>query len=385
MKQIKICGITTRAATSRVMLDNFSFLIQNGYKAYIVCEHDARLQKELEERKIEYIPIKIKSGIVGPCEVLKNIYVMYQIFRRENFDIIQYASSNASLYACIAGYFARIQKRILPQWGLTYLGFSGIKRSIFKLLEKLTCALSTNIQPDSHTNMRYAISEKLYDKEKANVIWNGSACGLNLNRFDITKKEQWRYEIRKELKIEDNAKVYGFIGRVVRDKGINELLEAFNIFTYTNEAKYLVVLGPLDGLDEIHPDLVKKSQSNDKIIFTGPRKDINKCYAALDFVVMPSYREGFSMVLLESAAMAIPVISSNINGSTDFVIENMTGLLFDVKSTNALVEALDKSYLLSSLDYKKLSSGAYEKAIVEFNQEDFNKYYLKDRNYLLGV
>lgn len=379
-KNIKICGITTRAATSRVMLNNLEFLNQHGYDACIICEPDKLLESDLKLKNIRYIPFPMKAGTVNVFEVVKNVIAFIKIFRKERFDIIQYASCNASLYASIAGFITQVPVRILLQWGLTYLGFSGTKLKIFRLIEKITCRLSTHVQPDSHSNFKFAVEEHLFPSKKGNVIWHGSACGLDFSRFDITKKNIWREQIRSEFSISSDAKIYGFIGRVVRDKGINELLEAFIRYTSVYDNNYLLILGPLDGLDELREDLVKETITNRKIIFTGGRSDINKCYASLDYVVMPSYREGFSMVLLEAAAMGIPVISSNINGSIDFVIEKETGFLFDVKSSDSLYEALVKSYNISEGEYSALSQEAYNTAVTGYNLNQFNQYYLIDRN-----
>ena len=322
----------------------------------------------------------MKAGTVNVFEVIKNVIAFIKIFRKERFDIIQYASCNASLYASIAGYITQVPVRILLQWGLTYLGFSGTKYKIFRFIEKITCVLSTHIQPDSHSNFKFAVEENLFPSSKGNVIWNGSACGLDFSRFDISQKKIWGEQIRSEFSISSNAKVYGFIGRVVRDKGINELIEAFIRYTIDYDNSYLLILGPLDGLDELREDLVTESITNRKIIFTGSRNDINKCYASLDYVVMPSYREGFSMVLLEAAAMGIPVISSKINGSIDFVIEKETGFLFDVKSSESLFDALVKTYNLPQEEYCRLSKNAYNTALAGYSLDQFNHYYLEDRN-----
>ncbi len=385
-KKLKICGITTRVATARVMVDGFLFLNENGYETTIICEEDDHFSDYLKSVGIHYIPVKMSSGNVSIGEVCRCIGTFIRIFKKERFDAIQYASCNASLYACIAGSITKIPVRILCQWGLTYLGFDGVKRKFYKLVEKFTCYLSTNIQPDSHTNLQFAIDEHLLKPSKGNVIWNGSACGLDFNRFDIEKKKEWRNEILGEYNIPLDSKVYGFVGRVVRDKGINELLSSFLMFTQRNATNkiYLLIVGPEDGMSELDGKLLEEVKNNNQIIFTGRRNDINKCYACFDFVVMPSYREGLSMVLLESAAMGVPVISSNINGSTDFVIDGFNGLLCKVKSVESLLTALERSYSLSSDNYSYMSTRTYKKAQEEYDIEKFRQYYLEDRNRIIN-
>ena len=379
---IKICGITTRAATSRFMIDSFSYMKEYGFEPYIICQYNKNLEETLLEKGIKYMPLPMKSGNVDPIEVVKRTYQLTRIFRKNKFDIIQYASCNASLYACIAGWLARVPVRILCQWGLTYLGYDGIRKKLFRAIERITCSFSTKIQPDSHTNLQFAIEEKLFKKGKGSVIWNGSACGLDFSKFDVSLKEKWKEEIRREFGIRMDSKVFGFVGRIVRDKGVNELLGAFLKYQTDDNNSYLLLIGPKDGMDEIEPELKSKVLVNSHIIFTGLRNDINRCYAALDYMVLPSYREGFGMVVLEAAAMKVPVISSNILGPTDFVKDCETGLVCDVKSTESLYHVMLKTRDLSSVQYRDLCENAYKQAKENFEQSIFNHKVLEDRLFL---
>jgi glycosyltransferase involved in cell wall biosynthesis len=382
MGTIKICGITTRPATSRFMVESFSYLKENGFEPCIICQYDKNLENLLGEKGIKYIPLPMKSGNVNPIEVVKRTYQLYGIFNKYKFDIIQYASCNASLYSCIAGWLSHVPERILCQWGLTYLGYEGVKRIVFRAIERLTCYFSTVIQPDSHTNLQFAIDEKLFRKGKGSVIWNGSACGLDFSRFDVSLKSKWKEEIRCEFAIRNDSKVFGFVGRIVRDKGVNELLGAFLKYQKDDQNSYLLMMGPKDGMDEIEPDLKSKVLANSHIIFAGPRNDINRCYAVLDYMVLPSYREGFGMVVLEAAAMKVPVISSNILGPTDFVKDCETGLVCDVKSTESLYHVMLKTRDLSSVKYRDLCENAYKQAKENFEQSIFNHKVLEDRLFL---
>ena len=377
--KIRICGITTRAATSRFMIESFSYMKKNGFEPYIICEYDKNLEETLSERGIKYIALQMKSGNVSPLEVFKCTYQLLRIFKKYNFDIIQYASCNASLYACIAGWLARVPDRILCQWGLTYLGYEGLKRRIFRAIERLTCYFSTIVQPDSHSNLQFAIDEKLFRKGKGHVIWNGSACGLDFSRFDVSSKPNWKTKIRQEFGISKDSRVYGFVGRIVRDKGVNELLSAFLKYQEKDNNSYLLLIGPKDAMDEIEPELKGKVMNNNHIIFTGLRNDINCCYAALDYMVLPSYREGFGMVVLEAAAMKIPVISSNINGPTDFVKDGLTGFVCDVKSTDSLYNVMEKTLHLSTKQYSEMCEMAYTQAKEQYDQSIFNQKILEDR------
>ena len=379
MKKYKICGVTTRAFTIEwFMLENLKYLSKNGYQAYVICEPTDALNN-IDE--IAFYPIDMKRGNVSVWEVLRSIWQMIKIFRREKFDAIQYASSNAGLYAAIAGWITRIPVRIYCQWGISYTDYSGLKYIFYKTIEKVTCLLSTNVQPDSYGNLDFSIKNNLYKSAKGNVVFNGSACGVNLERFDITKRNEWRHEIHSQYSIHQNKKVFGFVGRLALEKGVNELLEAF--IKLDSSDAILMIVGPYYGIEDLNQNIYRQALTNKNIIFVGPVPDPSKFYAAFDFLILPSYREGFGMVVLESAAMGTPIIVSNIIGPTEFVKHNHNGLYCEVKSSLSLKNAMITALSLSDSEYLQLCKNAYYDVSTKFNSADFKVAFLNDRNNLL--
>ena len=360
------------------MLENLKYLTNNGYKAYVICEPTDTL-KNVDD--ITFYPIDMKRGNVSVWEVLRSVWQMIKIFRKEKFDIIQYASSNAGLYAAIAGWITRVPVRIYCQWGISYTDYTGIKYWFYKAIEKVTCCLSTNVQPDSYGNLEFSVMEKLYKRSKGNVVFNGSACGVSLERFNISKREEWRNEIHQQFSIPVDKKVFGFVGRLALEKGVNELLEAF--LELDSPDAVLLVVGPYYGVDELNQEIYNKSLDSENIIFVGPVSDPSKFYAAFDFLILPSYREGFGMVVLESAAMGTPIIVSNIIGPTEFVKDNHNGLYCDVKSTSSLRLTMLKALSLSVSEYLRLCENAYADVSTKFNSNDFKEAFLRDRNSFL--
>ena len=348
----KICIISTRSLSIKTFfLDNLFFLFQTGkFDITIICEFDSDLAK-IVEGKIKYIPVNMKRGNVNLVQLIRFIHLFKKIFKREKFDLIQYVSSNASLYASIAGSLAHIKHRIFCEWGYTYLGYKGIKRFIYKTAEKITCKFSTITQPDSFSNLEFGIKEKLFDRKKGQVIWNGSASGVNLSRFDLNKKEKWKKEIREQFLIPDEAFVFGFVGRLMRDKGINELFSAFK--KINNNNTYLLLVGPLDEDKDLDASLTSWAFNEKRIIRTGLVDNPEKFYSAMDFLVLPSYREGFGMVLLEAAALKVPSISTNILGPCDFIKDKENGFLCDAKSPTSLFEDMHNAMHLSTSEYEK--------------------------------
>lgn len=378
-KKIKICGITTRPETARVMFNNLEHASKNGYECFIICQpHEAYQNNGIGWAK--YIPVKMNRGNVSPFEIFKVIWQLRKIFRTEKFDIVIYASSNAGLYAAIAGKLANIPIRIYCQWGLPYVDLSGAKRKIYRFIEKLTCYFSTFILPDSISNLKYSISDKLYKKEKGVVLGMGSAQGVNLTRFDISKKHEWRNQIRSLFSIPQESKVFCFVGRIVPQKGINELLEAF--LKINKDNTYLLVVGAPDEINHINQTILKKAKESSKIIFAGSVPDPERYHAASDFFILPSYREGFPNTILEAGALGIPSIVTAINGMTDLVDDGNNGLLCDVKSSDSVFNCIMKALSMDGSQYKSMSEEIYNKVRNNFDCVYIRQEFLKVINHL---
>ncbi len=307
------------------------------FEIHFVCDYDADFEKMLPEY-IHYKPISMKRGI--SFDGLKAIREMKKYFKKEKFDLVQYSTPNASCYASIAAKLAGIPCRLYCQWGIAYVGFSGIKRKIFKQIEKLVCRCSTRIEPDSFGNLHFSRAEKLYTADKSCVIWNGSASGVDLNKFDITQKSEWREEIRRKYDIPQDSFVYIFIGRITKDKGVNELFEASKSLLNLQQDVYLLLVGNVEKSESVDAALYQWTQEEARVIYCGYTNEVEKYLAASDVYLLPSYREGFGSAVVEAEAMGVPVIVSDIPGPTDAMINEKTGLLTPKADARKLYEKM---------------------------------------------
>ncbi len=378
----KICFITTISGTlSSFVLGTAEYLHQEaGYDITFICDNDDAFAASLPPY-IHYVPIPMKRGISlrGIGAMLK----MAKVFRREKFDMVQYSTPNASLYAALASKLAGVPVRLYCQWGMAYVGFHGIKRTIFKTIEKLVCRLSTWVEPDSFGNLKFSHSEGLYPENVGSVIWNGSASGVNLEKFDISKKALWRAEIRKEYNIPSDALVYGFVGRITRDKGINELLAASKTFLRQNSGAYLLLVGSPELSSAVDMSLYQWAQEEVHTIFCGRTDTVERYLAAMDAYILPSYREGFGMVVVEAESMGVPVIVTDIPGPTDAMIPNETGLLVKKADVDSLVAAMEE--LADSAEKRQdFGAAAHKFAAEKFEQQKLFRAILQDRKRLLG-
>lgn len=183
----KVCYVTTLPVTLKtfVLKSAIYNLSEGDWDISFICNRTKGFEEELPS-KIKYFPITLKRGI--SLSGFISIVQLYKIFKKEKYELVQYSTSNAGCYASIAAKMAGIPIRLYCQWGLDYPAFSGIKRLLFKTIERIICLFSTNVQPDSYGNLEIAINDHLYDKEKGMVIGNGSASGVDLERFNIDKK-----------------------------------------------------------------------------------------------------------------------------------------------------------------------------------------------------
>lgn len=379
----KICFVTTIPMTIKAfVLDTAKYLHEKGdFDISFICNNDEEFAASLPEY-IHYYSVSMERGI--SLGGFKAMFAMKRIFQEQKFDLVQYSTPNASCYASLAAWLAKIPVRLYCQWGIAYVGFIGIKRKIFKLEEKMVCKLSTWIEPDSFGNLSFSHKEGLYPENKGSVIWNGSASGVNLKKFDVSHKVEWRGEIRKKYNISEDAKVFIFIGRVTKDKGINELFSATKkLFEEYGDA-YLLMVGANENSGSVDQKLYEWSVKEKRVIYCGFTNEVEKYLSASDVYILPSYREGFGSAVIEAEAMGIPVVVTDIPGPTDAMQKDTTGLIVKKGCVEELTIAMNRLYRDAKLR-ERLAKNAYKLAITRFEQKKLFEYILEDRNHLLDI
>lgn len=340
----KICFITTIPGTLITFFLEAAEYIRthSDWEITFISNYEADKIEKIPPN-IRFIPVTMRRGVNLNC--IKTIPQLYHIFKRENFDIVQYSTPNAAFYAAIAAKLAGAKIRVYHLMGFRYFGNKGVARAILKILDWFACKCSTHIECVSKSNLRIGVKERLFPNEKAVVVWNGSTGGVNLSRFDYSQRKQWRQQIRAELGYGDDDFVFGFVGRITRDKGINEILEAFS--SCRSEAKLLLV-GAEEGLDTLDQTLLQNAHQDPNIQFHDRVSDVERYYAAIDILLLPSYREGFGNVIIEAAAVGTPAIVSDIPGPIDAIERDKTAYVIPPKDVAALTAAMKKSMIRSN-------------------------------------
>lgn len=336
----KICIVTTvNSSINNWFRPIFEYYKNLGVEVTVACNMPIEYEQELNEN---YPYIKTKSfpfprGISLSASI-KSIKLLTKFFKEQKFDFVEYHTPNASFYASIASKRAKVPLRVYGQWGIRYVTFQGVKRTIFKTIEKLTCKFSTHVRAQSPKNRLFNISEGICPENKISVIGIGGTIGVDFNEFDISKYDEYRKEIRQRHDLDDNEFVFGYIGRIHRDKGLNELIEAFKEI---KNAKLLLV----GDLDENYPprqENLEFIENNDSVIVTGRvvHTDVPKYLPAMDVLVHPTYREGFGHIMQEAMTMAVPVLTTDVPGPSEVVEDNISGKLVPVMNSKALAEEM---------------------------------------------
>lgn len=341
MERKKICFVTTLAGTiESFLLDLSYYMVEQANYDVTFISHPSDLLLKYTNEHIHYIPVEMKRGM--SLDGLSAIWKLYIIFKREKFDIVQYSTKNAGTYAPIAAWMAGIKCRLYCQWGMMFASLKGWMRALMKLDEKLICGFSTVIEVESFSLYNTAIKLGVYKPEKASVIWNGSACGVKLENYDFSKREEWRRQIRDKYNIPVDSIVFGWCGRITRDKGHNELFSAFREINKTNKTARLMLVGDNDNAETIDQELFAWAHNCPEVIFTGrvPREQVSMYYSAMDVFCSLSYREGFGLVVIEAAAMFLPGIVTDSLGQIDTHENMVTGITVRRMNVEDVVNAM---------------------------------------------
>ena len=382
----KICIITTMWSSINNWIKPFLHEYNaRGIDVTIVCNMDADYARELKSQYpfVHTYPVPFPRGIDLDGSI-KSILVLYKFFRKNRFDMVQYSTPNASMYAAVASKLAGIPVRLYCQWGMVYVTMTGIKRKVFRFIEKMVCRFSTMVQPDSDGNLKFCREQGFYDESKSCVIWNGSAKGLDLSAFDVTQKQAYAKEIREKYGIPEDAPIVGFVGRLGKEKGCNELFRAFQEIKKTVPNAKLLFVGPIEKEESIDPELLEYFWKCDDIIKTDRVTHVEKYTSAMDVFVLPSYREGFGMSVVEASAMEVPVVVTEYPGPSSAMLDGVTGYAVPVQDDKKLCQRI-LTLLQDEPLRKKMGAAGRKFAEEAFDQKTFISKYMENRTELLKM
>lgn len=374
----KICAVTTVEITlTNFVIPAMRVMKDKGYDVTLVCNMSEKFMEHYQD-EFHCVNIPMKRGM-SIKDMIKMPFIFRSLFKKEKFDYVQYATPNASLYASLGAKWASIPKRVYCQWGIRYVGFSGFRRALFKVIEKLTCKNSTHIRPASWKNLDFAVEEGLYKRENAAAIGDGGTIGIDLNEFDISQKTTNKELFLKQYPQLENKLVFCFVGRLNRDKGVFELLEAFQRLCAERGGVALLQIGDMEGALPPHLENVRQ---NKNVVLTGWTNEVPKYLSASDVLVHPSYREGFSMVIQQAMAMELPVVTTDIPGPSEVIDPNVSGLLAKARDVDTLYNCM-KWMLDHPVERMQMGKAGRKRCEEKFSRERMLRLTLEDREKII--
>ena len=340
MKQ-KLIRITTVPSSLRTLLRGQSRFMSNHFEVIGISGDGDALAEVRQNEGIKTHVVEMTRTIT-PFKDLKAVYQLYKIFKSEKPFIVHTHTPKAGTVGMLAARLARVPHRLHTIAGLPLLEAVGKKRKLLNLVEKFTYSCATLILPNSFGLERIILEHKFTTHNKLNVIGNGSSNGINTEHYDASLvTEDTKINLKNELGITKDDIVFIFIGRIVRDKGINELVSGFNALSENNNNCKLILVGPRENhLDPLLPETENLISSNKQILAVGLQKDIRPYVSISHVLTFPSYREGFPNVVLQGSCMELPCIVGNINGCNEIIEHNVNGLIIPVKDDKALQNAM---------------------------------------------
>ncbi|MBA3657475.1 MAG: glycosyltransferase family 4 protein [Gemmatimonadaceae bacterium] len=279
---------------------------------------------------------------ITPLGDFRALWRILGIFRRLKPDIVHASTPKGGLLGTIAARLAGTPLVLYHVRGLAYDGESGIKRFLLQSTERVACALAHRVLCVSESVKIQLANDRVANAAKMSVLLNGSSNGVDaVGRFNPTLVgDQDRSELRTSLNIPASAQVIGFVGRLVRDKGVDTLANAFEIVAAGNPNAHLLVVGGWEARDPVDQATRDRLLNHPRVRLTGSHADPSKLYAVMDVFALPTLREGFPNVALEASAMQLPVVASRVTGCVDAVIDGVTGRLIEPRDPVQLADAL---------------------------------------------
>ncbi|RZJ29700.1 MAG: glycosyltransferase family 1 protein [Flavobacterium sp.] len=361
----KVIRTSTVALSLDFLLKGQLDFLNKHYDVVALSGDDEHLQEVTRREKVRTINLPMQRRI-APIADLISLFKLYKTFRKEKPFIVHSITPKAGLLSMTAAYFACVPVRAHTFTGLIFPSRSGFSQKLLILMDRILCRFATNIYPEGQ-GVKNDLQSFEITKKPLKILANGGVNGIDTDYFSRNHfSESENIALRNSLAIDADDFVFIFVGRLVRDKGINELIAAFSKF---DDVKIkLLLVGPFENeLDPLSASTLDEIKSNPNIISVGFQTDVRKYFAISDALVFPSYREGFPNVVLQAGAMDLPVIATNINGSNEIISDGENGILIPVKDESAISSAMLALYQNKQL-FQKLQKNARQMIASRYEQ-----------------
>ena len=362
------------------------YLVDSGADVHVVTSDGSELAQLKWSSKLSLHKIQIARRPSLVADVV-SLFRLYFLFRKSRFHIVHSTTPKAGLLTAVAAFFSGVPVRLHTFTGQQWVEMHGVLRWVSRMSDKLIGYLNTRCYADSVSQVEFLVNEGIVDSAKIGVIGSGSLAGVDCKRFcpDVFVKDD-KDKLRKDLGIGENSFVVTFIGRITKDKGIDELLSAFHLLKKSSADVDLILVGPLDqdcgGGGSVSLGDINDINDIDGVHCVGYSDVPEKYLAIADVLCLPSYREGFGTVVLEAASMGVPAIGTDIYGLRDAVVDGSTGILVPVRDVPSLFNALSLFEKDRELR-EKMGAAAKNRCLQEFSADTISSKLVEEYRHLL--
>lgn len=370
--KLKLIRTSTVPTSLKTFLAGSIEPLMSRYDLVLVSSPDKELDELREQYGVKTIGVRMERRM-SPLKDLRSLWRLTCVFRRERPYMVHSMTPKAGLLCMLAAWVARVPRRVHTFTGLVWPTATGLSRRILMFTDWLTCACATHIIPEGRGVMNDL--QQHITRKPMRVLGYGNVRGVDM---DYWSRDNADAELVHSLR-EENTFTFVFVGRIVRDKGINELVKAFKRVREEHNVRLVLVGRFEDSLDPISDESRKTIKECDDIVYAGSQfgRDLLAYYAAADCFVFPSYREGFPNTVLEAGAMGLPSIVTDINGSREIIENGKNGIIVPSKDADALAEAMsrmvedtDMQHLMAR-NARPMIASRFEQGFVRKCQMDF--------------
>ncbi len=352
-----VVGVTSHQ-TCMVLTGRLKTLREAGFRVTLVSSPGDLLDRLAQREGVESFAVPMNRGIT-PLDDLVSFMRLWRLLRRLKPDISEFSTPKAGLLGNLAARLAGVPRRVYMLRGLRLETATGLKRRILLTAERISARCAHVVLCNSASLRVKAIALRVAPIGKLQLLGTGSSNGVDIERFC-----PGRSDLRERLNLPANAPVLGFVGRLTEDKGLADLIDAFDLILESKPGAYLLLVGWFDASeDALNAQLRARIENHPRIICTGYLENTAPCYRAMDLLVLPTWREGFPNVVLEASATGIPVITTLSTGARDAVVPEVTGLLIPPGYPEAICEAVLK--LLRDPERCRLMGAAARSWVIE--------------------
>ena len=370
MPKPKLIRITTVSISLEKLLEGQLGFMKEYFEVVAISAEKEKLEAYGNREGVRTFHLELTRKIT-PIKDILAVFKLYRFLKKENPSIVHTHTPKAGIVGMMAAWLAGVPNRLHTVAGLPLMEATGLKRQVLNFVEKLTYRFATKVYPNSRGLYDFIIAENFSKASNLLIIGNGSSNGIDTDYFNpIRFSESDNISLRDKWKIPQDNFLFIFVGRLVKDKGINELTAAFSKLSESKNNISLLLVGPFENdLDPLLPETLVNIEKNPDIYSVGYQNDVRPYFAIADALVFPSYREGFPNVVMQAGAMGLPSIVTDINGCNEIVKKGVNGLIVPPKNEEALLESMQQLVTNQKL-YNDLKSSSRQIIVENYNRKE---------------